>query len=178
MCAKIRRNKTKLCSMWWVWMLPLSRGLASTRCSLEDKGFCDFSPDVRECTFSDVSDEDMSTSVMDVLNGRITARKVNRGCRQPRAGDGPFTVKIEPCFHNGSNPMSTSETVCSDPGKEYFLKHLRAAGGILSNETETSEDITNSDFLGSSPLESPHVMQGEPVDVKIVRIGKAFVLGG
>ena len=151
-------------------------GIPHSGCLLEDQGYCSFAKEDRECHFADMTTEDdLGVSVKDVLNGIITNRDDNKGCRLPKPGDGPFTVKIEPCFNNGTQAGDTGRIRCEDPTIEFFTKHLQRVIGIPKDKTVVSDEIDGDKH--HEMKSTPHIVTGKPAEINIVRLGKAYVLG-
>lgn len=160
----------------------INRGIPSTACELEEKGHCDFAKDKQTCYFADRFEEDIGVPVNELLNGIITRKKRNKGCRMPKPGERPFVVQIEPCFNNGTLSSTTDIDHCEDPSAEFYTKHLFRVGGIPADGTTYKKANVNKDkedtaFKQKSNHFSPHIVSGIPSEVRIIKIGKKLVLG-
>lgn len=162
----------RVCFLLLAWVGTVW-GLTSSKCSLEEKGYCDFSEGGEmSCLFSDTADDDISIPFLDVVGQPLTKRVENRGCRIPRTGDGPFTVKVEPCYHNGTAPVNMDEKTCPDPPPAYYEKHLINLHGIPDTTTHNK----NPSGTSRSLVASPHIFSGTPLEIKILSIGSKFFL--
>lgn len=160
----------------------MNRGIPSTACELEEKGHCSFAKENQTCYFADRFEEDIGVPVNELLNGIITRKKRNKGCRMPKPGEKPFVVQIEPCFNNGTLSSTTDIDHCEDPSTEFYTRHLRRVGGIPADGTtyknaDINKDEQDTAFKQRSNHFSPHIVSGIPNEVRIIKIGKKLVLG-